>query len=196
MIDQIVHPGFHPLGRTKIDPVQFANGFDLLPRAREPDHCGMEFLEVRFENRGCVASWVAGYEEREEGERRGWGRGKGRGDEVDHRGHFVELFRTNVGAVGEAKVDLFLAGKRGSVWELWLLLRIFIEKRGGKEMRALFDSHHLTPNSFTFPTPSCAFSYHIYNASLSPLSRANPRNRLTRLNLPFIRSSLLKSLPS
>ena len=31
---------------------------------------------------------------------------RGRGDEVDHIGHFVQLFRADIWAVGEAEVDL------------------------------------------------------------------------------------------
>ena len=40
------------------------------------------------------------------GGRGGYGGGVLRRDEVDHVGHFVEFFRADVGAVGEAEVNL------------------------------------------------------------------------------------------
>ena len=110
MIDQVVHPRLHALRRAEVHAVHLAHRLDLLPRARQPDHAGVELLEVGFEDRGGIASGIAGDEDGEErrvGGRARWERNE---DEVQHLGHFVELFRTDVGAVGEAEVDLEVQG--------------------------------------------------------------------------------------
>lgn len=62
----------------------------------------MEFGEVGGEDGGRVTGWVACYEDWEEGGSRG-GRGV---DDVDHLGHFVEFFGTDVWAVTESEIYL------------------------------------------------------------------------------------------
>ena len=66
----------------------------------------MELLEIGFQNRRRIARWIAGYEDGKERWVGGCGRRERNGDEVQHLGHFVELFGADVGAVGEAEVDL------------------------------------------------------------------------------------------
>lgn len=61
----------------------------------------MKLCKVAFEDAGGVAGGVAGYEEGEE-VLLGF-----LGGEIDHAGHFVEFFGADVGAMGEAKIDLY-----------------------------------------------------------------------------------------
>ena len=109
MIHQVVLALLDPLRRTKVHSILLTNIFDLFPGSCEADYRGMEFREVGLQDARCVSCWVAGYEEREDGRERGRGLGgeEGRGVyEVNHLGHFVELFGTDVWAVGEAEIYL------------------------------------------------------------------------------------------
>ena len=84
----------------------------------------MEFLQVCAEHGGGVAGGIAGDEDGEErgslgvgsgGEGGGKDFGRGGGvDEVDYFGDFVEFIGADVGAVGEAEVDLLY--RLQSVW--------------------------------------------------------------------------------
>ena len=111
MVDQVVHPRLDALGCAEVHAVHLAHGFDLLPRARQADQAGVEFLQVGLQHRGRVAGGVAGDEDGEEGRVGGVGGWDGDGDEVEHLRHFVKLLRADVWAVGEAEVDL--EGGRG-----------------------------------------------------------------------------------
>ena len=75
----------------------------------------MKLFQVAFQHRRCISGWIAGYEDGEErssaGGRVDEGESadailRGGGNEVDHVGHFVKFFGTDVGAVGEAEIDL------------------------------------------------------------------------------------------
>ena len=106
MIHQIVHPRLHPFRRTEVHPVHLTYRFDLLPRTRQAYHTGMEFLEIGFQYRRGITSWVACYENGKKRRIRGRARRERHGDEVKHLRHFVEFFRADIWAVSEAKVDL------------------------------------------------------------------------------------------
>lgn len=105
MIDQVILALLHTLGGREIDPVFLAHVFDLLPCAREADEARMEFRQVGSEHGGSVAGGIAGYEDREERRRRDFDGWRG-ADEVDHLGHFVEFFGTDIWTVGEAEIYL------------------------------------------------------------------------------------------
>jgi hypothetical protein len=106
MIHQIILSRFHSLRRAKIHPIRLTYGFNLFPGTREADQGGVEFGEIGFEDGGSVAGRVAGYED--------WGEYVWLGglEEVDHAGHFVEFFGADVGAVGEAEIDLFIVSRQ------------------------------------------------------------------------------------
>lgn len=122
MIDQVIRPWLRPFRRAEVDSIFLAHILDLVPAPRQSDNSRVELLEVCFQYGGGVAGGVAGDEKREErtavwgwrgGEEGGGGDagGLGRRDEVDHAGEFVEFFGANVGAVGEAEVDLWGGGE-------------------------------------------------------------------------------------
>lgn len=102
MIHKIILSLLHPLRRRKVHSILLTYILDLFPSACEAYDRRVEFGEVGGEHAGCVAGWVAGDEEGEDGREGGWGGVY----EVDHLGHFVEFFGADVGAVGEAKINL------------------------------------------------------------------------------------------
>ncbi len=102
MINQIILAWLDILWGAKVHPVRLARILDLLVVARQSNEIRVEFCQVFLEHLGVVARGVAGDHDGEENV-------AAFGDNfVVHEGHFVELVRADVGAVGEAKVDLQL----------------------------------------------------------------------------------------
>ena len=101
VVDQVVLlAGLQILRRGEVDPVDLACVFDLLPGARQALDLGVELGQVGFEDGGRVAGGIDGDEERFEGV------GGAGVEDVDCGGEFVEFVGADVGAVGEAEVDL------------------------------------------------------------------------------------------
>jgi len=106
VVHKIIHSRFDTLRRAEIDPVQFANGFDLFPSPCQADEVWVKFLQICLENRGSIASRIACYKDRQQSRiRRRSGR-QPRRDDIKHLRHLVEFFGTNVGAVAKAKIYL------------------------------------------------------------------------------------------
>ena len=128
MIYQIILPLLHILRRTEINPILLTNILYLLVCPRQPNYTWVKLGEVFLQDTRSVSGRIAGYEDWEDGLDLGGVGGAGRDGrrdgggwrgvrgwcggrescvyEVYHLGHFVEFFGADVGAVGEAKVDL------------------------------------------------------------------------------------------
>ena len=105
MIHQIILSRLHIRRRGKVHAIRLARGLDLLPRARQPNHIGMELGEIFLHDGRRVARGIA----RDDDGEQDVGAVGPVAHPVDHVGHLVELFGADVGAVGEAKVDLWKA---------------------------------------------------------------------------------------
>ena len=103
MIHQIILPRLHIPRGTEIHPILLAHIAHLLVRARQADDIVVELPQVVLQDLGRVARRITRDEHRQEdilalGLRL---------HVVDDGGHFVELVGADVGAVGEAEVDLY-----------------------------------------------------------------------------------------
>lgn len=101
VVDEVVLAGLDVLGRAEVDAVLLAQRLDLVVGSGQADEPGVELGQVLLQGRWVVARRVAGDEDGEEGRVGVLGL-----DNVEHLGHLVELFGADVGAAGEAEVDL------------------------------------------------------------------------------------------
>ena len=100
VINQVVLARLGILGRAKVHPIRLASILDLLVVARQPNEIRVELGQVFLEYARVVARGVACNHDGEEDV-------SAFGDDfVVHEGHFVEFVGADVGAVGEAEVDL------------------------------------------------------------------------------------------
>lgn len=100
MVDEVVLAGLDALRRGEIDAISLANCLDLFPSTGEADESRVKLGKISLEHGRCVARRITGDEDGSQGFRlRGL-------DDVNHHGHLVEFFRTDVWAVGEAEVYL------------------------------------------------------------------------------------------
>lgn len=105
-VDAVVHKvilaRLRILRRAEVHAVLLANVLDLLIGTSQAHNARMELLQVLAQDLGCVTGRIAGNEDREEklvvlG---------GLPDLVNDLSHLIQLVRADIGAVGEAKVDL------------------------------------------------------------------------------------------
>lgn len=101
VIDEVILSRLDVLGRAEVDAVLLTQRLDLLVSSGQADELGVELGQVLLQSCRVVARGIAGDEDGEEG-----GIGDLRFDNVEHLSHLVELFGADVGASGEAKVDL------------------------------------------------------------------------------------------
>lgn len=101
VVDEVVLAGLDVLGRAEVDAVLLAQRLDLVVGSGQADEPGVELGQVLLQGCWVVARGVAGDEDGEEGRVGVLGF-----DNVEHLGHLVELFGADVGAAGEAEVDL------------------------------------------------------------------------------------------
>lgn len=100
VVYQIVLTRSHVLGRAKVHSVRLAHVLDLVVCARQADEGGVEFGQVLLQHLGGVAFRVTGDEDGQDGA------GALGLDQIKHAGHLVEFLRADIGAMGEAKVNL------------------------------------------------------------------------------------------
>jgi hypothetical protein len=100
VVDEIILPGLHVFRGAKVHAVQLAYRLDLLVRARQANHLGVELGQILLEDLGRVASRVAGDED---GDQNAGVLGL---DHVVHGSHLVELVGADIWTMAEAKVDL------------------------------------------------------------------------------------------
>lgn len=101
VVHEVILARLDILRRAEVDAVLLAQRLDLVVCAGQADELGVELDQVLLKSLGVVACGVAGDEDREEGVLGGLFL-----DEVEHAGHLVEFFGADVGAAGEAEVDL------------------------------------------------------------------------------------------
>jgi hypothetical protein len=105
MVHKVILARLHVLGCAEVDTVLTADVLDLLVGTGQADDARVEFLQILAQNLRGITSRIAGNEDRKEklvvlG---------GLSDLVNDLGHLVQLVRADIGAVGEAKVDLLPA---------------------------------------------------------------------------------------
>ena len=114
MIDQIILTRLNILRRTEINPILLANMLNLVISTRQAQNPRMELLQISAEDLGRISGRIAGDENRLED----FIVLSLCTDAVNDSSHFVELIRTDIGAVSEAEVDLStetLAKRNGRV---------------------------------------------------------------------------------
>lgn len=102
MVDQVVLAGLNVIRSGKVHTVLLADILDLLVCSGQTDNVGVELLQVLAQDLRSVSGWVTGDEDRTHNilsiSRLA--------DLVDDSCHLVEFIGANIGAVGEAEVDL------------------------------------------------------------------------------------------
>lgn len=101
VINQVVLSWLDILRCAKVDTVLLAESLDLVVCARKANELLVELAEVLLKRGRVVTGGVAGNENGEESI------GGLVLDDIEHGGHLVELFGADIGASGEAKVDLY-----------------------------------------------------------------------------------------
>lgn len=100
VVNQVVLSGRNTFRRAEVDPVGLAHGLDIVVGARQADELGVELGQVLLQLPGPIARGVARHKDAVQAA------GNLLLDNVNHVCHLVKLFGADVGAVGEAKVDL------------------------------------------------------------------------------------------
>lgn len=101
VINQVVLSWLNILRCAKVDTVLLAESLDLVVCARKANELVVELAEVLLKRGRVVTGGVAGNENGEESI------GGLLLDDIEHGGHLVELFGADIGASGEAEVDLY-----------------------------------------------------------------------------------------
>lgn len=102
MVHQIVLARLDVLRGAEVHSVLLADMLDLLVRASQADNVGVKLAQVLAQHLGRVAGRIASNEDGAEN----ISTAGSLADLVDDGGHLVKLIRADVGAVGEAEVDL------------------------------------------------------------------------------------------